>query len=241
MKNPCCIVLLSLIVFTSYGQYNYYQTEYTFQNRPTGLMTQLAPAPKEKINSVYLYNEFTTADIFYKDSTKTADASVKLDLMQNVIDIQFRNEVRMLPVNNVQALLLKRTNGVNELYVNSSSLPGYSKNQKEQLYQVLSHDVVSLYGKSISTIIEASTNPALGLSNEPEIVIKKRYLITYKGNLIEIDSKSKLKEDAIRIFGAEVEPYLKKVNPKSEADLLLLVGKLSDLKEQAGEHKGVVN
>lgn len=229
MKHSYCMALLSILTITGYGQYNYYQTEYTFQSRANGMMTQLAPAPKEKVNSVYLYNEFINADIYYKDSTKTVDVYVKLDIMQNVIDIDYNNEVKMLPLSKVLGLLLKKPNGLHEFYINNSFLPGYSKNMNEQLCQVLTKDAVSLYSLSKATIVEPVTNPALGLKIDSKIEIKKKYLIIYKDNMINVASKSELKKEVARIFGAESELYLKKINIKREADLKLLVENLNGL------------
>ena len=231
MKHYCCIFFFSVITIGCLGQYNSYQTDYNFSNRSNGVIASLTPAPKEKITDVYLYPEFNIADIYFKDSTKVSDVSVKFDLTHNVIDVRYNEDIRVLPLSQVLAVTLKKTNGENEIYVNGRTALKSSTQNKEQLLEVLNQDSVSLYSKSVVTIIEASTNPALGLTKEPEVVIKKKYIITYKQKLIEIENKSKLKTDLIEIFGEDVAPHVKKVNVKSEVDLVLLTKHLSTLKK----------
>ncbi len=233
MKYACCLILLSTIAVTCYGQYNTYQTDYNFQNRPNGFIASLSPAPPENIGSIYLYEEFNSGEVFLKDSTKLTDLNIKFDLKQNVLDVQYNQEVKVLPAYRVLAFSIKKSNGESELYVNGATLFGATSPYKDQLFELLNKDQVTLCSKTIATIIEASTNPAMGLSKEAEVVTKKRYFIIYKDNSIEVGSKSQLKDDLKKMFGDEVEPHLKKVNPKQEEDLTALVKKLNDLKKKS--------
>lgn len=233
MKHSCCIILLSAIAINCFGQYNAYRTDINFQNRPNGFIESLSPAPPEKIGSIYLYEEFNKGEVYLKDSTKLADLNIKFDLKQNVLDVQYNKEVKVLPAYRVLAFSLKKSNGENELYVNGSTLFGETSSHKDKLFQLLNEDLVSLCSKTIATIIEASSNPAMGLSKEAEVVTKKKYFIIYKDSSIEVGTKSQLKDDLIKMFGNEVEPHLKKVNPKQEDDLSALVKKLNDLKKQS--------
>lgn len=232
-KYSCCIILLSTFTVSCFGQYNSFQTDINFQNRPQGFIASLSPAPPEKIGSIYLYEEFNKGEVYLKDSTKLADLNIKFDLKQNVLDVQYNQDIKVLPVYKVLGFSIKKSNGESELYVNGATLFGTTSPHRDHLFELLNKDLVTLCSKTIATIIEASSNPAMGLSKEAEVVTKKRYYIIYKDSSIEVGSKSQLKDDLIEMFGDEVGPQLKKVNPKQEEDLTALVKKLNDLKKQS--------
>src|SRR5690606_29366863 len=101
-----------------------------------------------------------------------------------------------------------------------------------QLIEALREDEVSLYAKNVAHIIEAKPNEALALSSsleENKIVIKKKYIITYNNQAIEVDNKGELREELTTLFGADAAPLVKKLNPRKEEDVVELVTRLNDL------------
>jgi hypothetical protein len=233
MRTFFCAVLLSLVVGVGYGQqstggvvgYNQFHTA------PKGFLTTIAPAPREKSFSIYLHDDWRNGDVFFKDSTKLGNLNIKVDLKGSMLEIQFNNDIKILPFSRVLAVVLRTGIDTQDVYVNGAVVFSAASPLKDQLVQVLSEDEVSLYGKFISQIIEAKPNPALALNSsiEDKVIVKKKYLITYKGETIEVESKHDLKEDVVEVFGANATSFLKNVSPRDEGDLVLLVKKLNGL------------
>lgn len=233
MRTFYCVVLLLLIAFVGYGQQStggvrgYNQ----FHSAPKGLLTTFAPAPQEKSFNIYLHEDWRNGDIYLKDSTKLSDLNIMVDLKGSMLEIQVNNEVKVMPFARVLAVVLRNGVSTPEVFVNGSVLFGAGSPLKNQLVQALSEDDVSLYGKIITQIIEAKPSAALAISSsiEDKVIVKKKYLITYKDNIIEIEGKHDLKENVEEVFGANATALLKNVSRKDEDDLVLLVKKLNDL------------
>jgi len=197
-------------------------------------MTSFAPAPPAKVSSIYIYEEWTRADVFLIDSTKLVDLSIKIDLKTNVIDIQYKNIVKILPFSKVLALVLKTGTGDNEEYINGSFLFGSQSVYKDQLFRVEYKGKVNLFCKIQATIIESSNdsqNPMLNLpKDENRVELKKKYIIVRGEDIVEVEgSKSKFRDDLTHVFGADAEPIVKKTNLKDENDLIVLVKGLASL------------
>jgi len=234
MKNLFFIILLSMAANITFGQqptpgmrsYNQFDTA------PNGFINSFAPAPEVKSTSVYLYDYWRTANIFLKDSTKLTNLNVKIDLKEDELDIQYNGTVKVLPFRKLLALSFTSGDGGAEIYINGASIFGSTHPYYDQLFQILREGEVSLYSKSYAQIIEASTNQALGLKIDEKVVVKKKYFIIYKQNFTAVGKKSDLKKELKGIFGEDVLPLLKKVNPKHEEDLLALVSELDSLTKQ---------
>lgn len=232
MRFVLVSLLFSLALTSVAQQFNSdYQTNMMFQNRPQGMMTSLTPAPAEKINSIYLYDGWSLGNIFLTDSTKLIDQYIKIDLKEKVLDIQYNQGVRIMPFSRILALELKTINGANEFYVIGASILDPNGVYKDQLFEIIKEGKVNLYCRTVASVLEKSYSPAMMPADggrESEIVLKKKYLIVEGDDFLEIEgSKSKVKEELIRMFGSDIEPHLKKLNPKKEDDLINLVEKLN--------------
>jgi len=233
MRTFFCVVLPLFGTIVGYGQqstggvrgYNQFHTA------PRGFLTTFAPAPQEKSFNVYLHEDWRNGDIFLKDSTKFSDLNIKIDLKASMLEIQYNNEVKVLPFARVMAVVLRNGVSTPEFFVNGTDLFGAASPLRNQLVQALSEDDVSLYGKIVTQIIESKPSAALAISSsiEDKVVVKKKYLITYKENIIEVEGKHDLKEDVEEVFGANATALLKNVSRKDEEDLVSLVKKLNDL------------
>lgn len=208
-------------------------TNITFQTRPLGFITSFQPAPSSGIDSYYLFDNWMQGDIYMKDSTKLAGLNIKIDLRQEALNIQYNNEVKILPFTRVLALSLINGSGEVIEFINGGFLPGSRSVYADRLLEVVSgNGPFKLYCDTQTEIVPAQRNPNPMLSvveDEDKVVMHKKYLIVKEKQVVEVgNSKSVLKEDMTKSFGAEVEPFLKKVNPKREEDLLLLVKALND-------------
>jgi hypothetical protein len=203
-----------------------------FQAAPRGSLTSFTPAPKEKPSSIYLYEDWRAGNIFLKDSTRLDNLHIKIDLKTSLLEIQHDNDIKVLPFSRVLAVTFPTGGSREEVYVNGVAAFGAGGPYKDQLIEIISAGDVSLYGKNIAQIIETKPNEALALSSsieENKVVIKKRYLITYKDRIIEVDNKDELREDLTETFGPEAASLLKKMNHRKEEDLLELASKLNSL------------
>ena len=121
MKNVL-FLLLTVTSLSCFGQYNsQHQTNIVFQKAPRGFMSSLPPAEPGTIGSYFLYEEYSPADIYLKDSTKLEDIQVRLDLKSNMIEVQFNDGIKILPVSKVISMTLKRP-GASEEYLNGGQV-----------------------------------------------------------------------------------------------------------------------
>jgi hypothetical protein len=230
MKNVLFLVL-TVTSINCFGQYNStHQTNIVFQKAPRGFMTSLPPAEPGTIGSYFLYEDYSPADIYLKDSTKLEDIQVRLDLKSNMIEVQFNNGIKILPVSKVMSMTLKRPNAAEE-FLNGGLVASISKLYRDQLVRVLVDGEVALLSNTKAQLKAAqrSQNPMLGDNRDDnEIVHNKVYLIVNKKDFVTTaNGKSTFRKDMIALFGEEKEPLVKKVNPKSELDLVLLVNELN--------------
>jgi hypothetical protein len=78
-------------------------------------------------------------------------------------------------------------------------------------------------------VISADYNAALDVGRKDnEVVLKKKYFIVKDKSWIEVDrNNSRFRDEMIRIFGTEIETYIRNTNTKKEENLLELVKELN--------------
>jgi hypothetical protein len=220
----------SLSVFAQYHPASHNQIH--FQNRAMGFMTSLSAPPKGIDGSYYLDQEWHRADIFFKDSTKIGDISVRIDLKDNLVEILHNQTIKVLPNSKVWALSIHKSNGEEQSFINGSYLNNPGTYHYDRLLQIISEGPVMLLSKTIAEIIPASGggNPMLDVGNKDDkIVLKKKYIIGKGPNFVDAGTtKSNFKDQMIKMFGSDIEPLVKKTNPKKEQDLLGLVKELNE-------------
>lgn len=233
MKNLWVLFIVAT-TFHCLGQVN--APTFAQNNNQTtgrGFITSLPPAPPRLEGSFFLYDEWSRANIVLNDSTTIPDVNVKIDVKDEIVEIEYNTEIKVLTVSKLLSLSLARQNGETEEFVNGSTFGKIPENLfAGQLLQVIVEGPVMLLSKSQSEIIRATNNPNpmldVGKKND-EIVLKKKYFIISGDKFVETASnKSKFKESMIKMFGEEVEPLLSKVNLKKEGELVALVNKLND-------------
>jgi hypothetical protein len=227
------IVVLLLVVFTVNGiaQTTYSsskQTNISFHAPAQGFITELKPPPPGLQGSFYLYDELINADIFMKDSSKFENIRVKIDVRDNFIELEYKNDMKMLPVAGVMAVVLKKNTG-NETYINGDALPGTT--YRKQFLQVVYDDKVQLFCKTDPEILRAKTNqnPMLNVGEtDDKIIMKKKFVIVHDQKVIDAAvPRSTFRAAVMEAFGADLEPSLKKVNNKDVDDLIVLVKELN--------------
>jgi hypothetical protein len=235
MKNLLAIVFIVVSV-KGFGQYynSSAQTNINFTTAPRGFLTGLPPAQnKAVVGNPYFYQSERLALIYLKDSTKIENVLVRLDMSHDIIEINYNNQIKLLPVSRVLGVsLTSLTGGKNEEFINSSVL-FKSGLYQDRLMQVVYSDDVALICKADVHVKEgrSSQNPMLGTGDaEDEIVVKRSYIITNGQTLIETNRpKSKVTSALTEAFGEKIAPALKKTNLKSEADLVDLVKYLNEI------------
>jgi hypothetical protein len=235
MKN---VFLLLFVVASvkSFGQYynSTAQTNINFTTAPRGFLTGLQAPKGNVVGNAYFYSDQRLAEIYLKDSTKIENVMVRLDMSSNLIEIQYNNETKVLPVSRVLGVKLKPITGggPTEEFLNSKVLFKAGL-YTERLMKVVYAGPVALICKADVHLKEArrSQNPMLGANDaDDEIIVKKSYIIAKDQDPVETDKgKSKVSDELTEKFGEKAVPYLKKTNYKDEQDLVELVKHLNEI------------
>jgi hypothetical protein len=154
---------------------------------------------------------------------------VRFDLKDQIIEIKNGETVKILPFNKLLAVVVKSALGPQE-YINGATI---NLELKDLLLQVLQdRGEVKLLAKFHTEYKKGNTNqnPMLNSGNaEDQILIKKTFIITRNKQFADAgQGKTSFKEQMIEMFGSDIEPQLKKVNPKKEADLAALVSAINN-------------
>jgi hypothetical protein len=232
------ILALALIVasFKAIGQYSStYKTNIVFQNQSQGFITSLPPKPRAVSGNYYLNEQFQLADIYMKDSTRINDVNVRFDMNARSVEIQNGSEVKILPFNKLLAAVVKSPLGPQE-YVNGATV---NVDLKDELLQVIQdRGEVKLLAKFHTDIKKGNTsqNPMLSGISDDQIIIKKTYLVAKNKDFADAGKgKAAFKENMIRLFGSDIEPQLKKVNPKKEGDMAELISAINNTGSDSGD------
>jgi hypothetical protein len=223
--NKILAVALMTISFHAIGQYSSaYQTNIVFQSQKQGFLTTLPPRPLNVSGSHYLNEEFYPAEIYLKDSTKLTGIYVRFDLKNQITEIQEDHDVKILHLNRLLAVILESPSG-SQQFINGGTV---NPDLKNELLQVIAgRNEVKLLAKFYTEYKKgnASQNPMLnGGTSEDQILVRKTFIITKGNNFVDAGKgKAVFREEMIKLFGADIEPQLKKVNPKKEEDLIELI------------------
>lgn len=233
------ILALALIIasFKAVGQYSStYKTNIVFQNQSQGFVTSLPPRPLNVSGSYYLNEQFQPAEIYMKDSTKVSDVYVRFDMNDRVVEIQNGNSVKVLPFGKLLGVVVKAQTGPQE-FVNGAAV---NADLKDELLQIVQdRGEVKLLAKFQTEYKKgnSSQNPMLnGGTSEDQIVVKKTYIVAKDKDFADAGKgKALFKENMIKLFGTDIEPQLKKVNPKKEGDLSELISAINDNRSNSQE------
>jgi hypothetical protein len=225
------IIFIIPLVFAgvnSFGQY--YTSSYSsihFQNRSYGFVTELPLAPPGLKGDFCIYDEWNKAEIYMKDSTVLRDINVRIDVKDQRLEIEHSREVKLLPFRNVLAVSLHKANGIKEEYININAFKG--KDGLNRLVRIMYEGEVMLLCEIRPEVISADYNAALDVGRKDnEVVLKKKYFIVKDKSWIEVDrNNSRFRDEMIRIFGTEIETYIRNTNTKKEENLLELVKELN--------------
>lgn len=228
--------LLVVLTIKGVGQ-NYSaaaRTHINFTSAPRGFLTVLPPPNSTAlVGDPYFYQEERFALIYLKDSTKIGDVLVRLDMRNDLIEINHNNQIKALSVSRVLGVSLRSFNaGKNEEFINSS-VAAKGGLYRDRLMKVIYSDDVALLCKADVILKKArhTQNPMLDTGDDvDEILVETSYVITNGETAIDTNrSKSKVSDDVIREFGEKIAPVLKRTNLKDEADLIHLVKQLNEL------------
>lgn len=228
--SPLSFVVFALAMFVSISaSAQYFTTSHNathFQNRPSGFITQLPPAPPETNGDGYWYDEMITGDIYMKDSTALKDLPLRIDMLSQRIEINHGGQIKILPFNSVLSVSLRKPVGT-ELLINPAGLKSKDKSLTG-LCQVVAGEKVVLLKTLKAEVVKANYNVALDVGRrDNEIVLVPVYYLYDGKNLMQVgEGRGKFKKEFMKNFGEQYEEALLDVNPKKEEDLVMLVQEL---------------
>lgn len=172
------------------------------------------------IGSAFIYEDWQIADIkMTTDSNVYQNIQVKIDVLNNVVEIKAETEIKILPANLTSFLRLTEKN---ELFITRNVLGNYILNG---FSKVLYNGKTSLLCNYSARVKEAKYNVALDVGNkDDELIIEKNlYLLINK----ELKLVDKNKKHFIQSFfyNPKIQEFIKEKNisPKNENDLILLL------------------
>ncbi|MFZ4398674.1 MAG: hypothetical protein ACOYO1_01470 [Bacteroidales bacterium] len=172
------------------------------------------------IGSAYIYEDWKAADIkMTTDSAIYQDILIKVDILNNLIEIKDANEIKILPEKLTGFFIIKETDEIfiTKNKLNNCILNGFSK--------VLYNGKTSLLSNYSARIKKANYNIALDVGNRnDEIIIEKKYFLLINKELKEVNRNKKKFIDSFA-FNSKIQDFIKEKNisPKNENDLIALL------------------
>lgn len=172
------------------------------------------------IGSNYIYNDWQLADIkIVSDSGIIQDVYIKIDVLNNIVEIQDIKEIKVLPANLTKFIKLKQKN---ETYITKNAIGDYILNG---FSKVIYNGKTSLLCNYSARIKEAQYNEALAVGNrDDELILVKKYYVFINKELILIE-KSQRKLIKAFAYNPKIQQFIKDnhISPKNENDLITLL------------------
>lgn len=218
-KRVMLSLLLSIVIFISEGQVTKRVGSYDGITYAGASVEEIPFAPKKTLGSTYLFEDWFQADILITGDKIIENVPVKYDVKNNVVDISYKGQVRVLPVDRIKKLKIYRKIETLEL-VNPKI---YGQSNIPQLLEVLYSGDYSLFKKYEVELKRANYVPALdaGTRND-ELVLQESYYYA-KGETIRPLPTGRKK--IIRVIAEDkgtLKSFIKSknLNMKDEKDLI---------------------
>lgn len=196
------------------------------QTSPGGFVTQLPPAKPEAKGDVYLNNDWTLADITLVNAeTVLTGYFVRVDLSTNDLELNVKDQVKILVASKVQSFVLNNASSGRVKYINGQyySFNGVKTNG---FLRVIEDGEWKLLEKTSLKLVKANYVASLDAGvREDRLVKEKIYYLTKEDKLYEVRSSVKKFANQFGDKSNDLEKYIKanKLNLKQEGDLRKLL------------------
>ncbi|MDO1448544.1 hypothetical protein Q0590_19865 [Rhodocytophaga aerolata] len=190
---------------------------------PGNYMRQLPGKPPELKGSAYTNDQWSNGTIYLNRGQKTEVLPIKYDILNNQLEIQHENKVKVLPGYEVFKFVLQQ-NAEEILYSNIQNYKGGKA--LKGFVKILVPGSIILGSHTTAEISKPNYNVALNVGEKDAKIIKKEklYLIT-EGVIREIPAK---KSEFMAVFGEksqQVEQFMNanKYNHKNKQAVQLII------------------
>ena len=211
------VVLSQVQLYTGTGS-----TYNPFGTATVGSFTKVYEVPYSSIlnGTPYLNEEWKNADIiFSQDTLLVKDIPVKIDVMNNWLEVKYEEQIYLLYADDTYSFILKDNN---DTYITKNAL---GTNGPSGFFKVLYNEKSSLFCHYSTGIKKANYIPAFNVGDrDDKIIIVKTYYAFINRQLIELE---KNKRKFTRQFNSneEMDAFFRhnKINPKDEQDLIKFI------------------
>lgn len=190
-------------------------------DRTSGGFNEFQPKP-EKIESVYLRDDWTYGTLMLQSGDTLKDLSLKYDIKNSLLEINFNGGVKVVSLSKIKGFELAVVPR-KQLFLNANrqQVPGLTG-----LVEVLSTGKVSLYAKPSIEIMPSNYNAAMDVGSRNDKAIKKEDLFLLKdGNATEVTKAGKKIVAHFQGQEGDIQQYVKDNNLsyKKKEDLAKIV------------------
>jgi hypothetical protein len=198
------------------------------QRYPRGFVTTLPGPPPGVEGTSYLYEQWVIATILLSDDKLIEEIMVKLDIKNDLVEIDHNGQTKVLTFDRVKTLDLLHTNGTKEHFVNGKTLV-FSGSPIDGLFSFVVDGKYNLLKLTRAKQVAPNYNVALDAgSKDFRIIQEKHYFIMKDNSIVAIDGgKKKLTDDMKKTFGKSFEEKLGKVKLNKEGSLVSFVSSIN--------------
>ncbi|MBE9510120.1 MAG: hypothetical protein IMY71_04510 [Bacteroidetes bacterium] len=178
------------------------------------------PYHSSLLGTPYLNEEWENADIILShDDLLVKDIPIRIDVMNNWLEVKLKGKVFLLYVDDTHSLFFKNSN---DAFITGN---GIAKNSPAGFYKVIYNEKSSVFCHYSTKIKEATYIPAFNVGEKDDkIIIEKTYYAFINNQLIELE---KNKKKLIQQFKSnkEIITFIKhnNINPTKEQDLIKFI------------------
>ncbi len=188
----------------------------------TDLGTKITEMPVRKglTGSGYLYEDWLKADIIFSDQDlRVQDIPVKIDINRSLVEIQYKNQIKILDASHVYSLILKAGK---DTLITANAL---DQKLPYGFFRLIYNGQSTLLCHHSTRIKPANYNVALDVgSKNDEIVKVETYYAILNGKPVALENRRNALKKQFS-GNKKIFAFIKKnrINPKREADLVDLV------------------
>lgn len=230
MKKLITLLAFALPVLLASAQTApYISATANLQRQPYGYVTSLPGPPPGVEGSFYLYDAWSPAEIIMLDDKLISDVSVKLDLLNQFVEIDHEGKLKVLPFNRIKYLTLKRVAAPTEYFVSGKALK-FVGTPYDGLFKISGNGNFKLLILTRTKQLKPNYNAALDTGSKDYTIVHEETFFIFKDNVAVLVSKNKRKliEDMNAGFSGEFSGPVNKSKLNKEANLLELIALLND-------------
>lgn len=174
-------------------------------DRTSGRFNEFQPKP-EKIESVYLRDEWTSGTLMLLSGDTLKDLSLKYDLKNSLLEINSDAGIKVASLSKIRGFEFAVAPS-RQLFLNANrqQVPGLTG-----LVEVLAAGKISLYAKPSIEILPGNYNAAMDVGSRNDRAVKKENLFLVKdGNATDVTKEGKKIASHFQDREGEIHQYVK--------------------------------